>query len=125
MEQKRKHMRVEDLVEVEFVSVASEATVIIKTKTRDIGAGGVKVYLNHRIFPGTKLQLNIKIPNEKTDIQSEAEVISADLIGVIGDKGQERLYETRLKFIKMEAQDKNKIIRHVYGCRRKQLIVKK
>lgn len=124
MVQKRVHMRIEDLVEVELTSNAADVTTIMRTKTRDISAGGVKVYLNHMLNPGDRLQLAITLPNKKESIKTEAEVVSSDLIGVIGDRGEAKLYETRLKFIKIDAEAKKKIIQHVYHCRRQSHIAR-
>jgi len=56
MVQKRVYKRIEDLVEIEFISESSGATTIIRTKTRDISAGGVKVYLNHQLQQMHRMQ---------------------------------------------------------------------
>jgi len=119
MDQKRVYKRVEDLVEVEFVSEASGVTTTMRTKTLDIGAGGVKVYLNHQLASGQEMELKIMLPAAKEQIVCNAEVITSDLVGVVGDKGQEALYMTRFKFSKIEMEDKNKITHHVYECRKR------
>ena len=119
MPQKRVYKRIEDLVEVEFMSDSSGATTIIRTKTRDISAGGVKVYLNHKLLEAHRMQLSITLPHTKDVLKTEAEVVSSDLIGVVGDIGEEMLVETRFKFIKMSPKAKNAITRYVFECRRK------
>lgn len=119
MVQKRVYKRIEDLVEVEFMSDFSGTTTIIRTKTRDISAGGVKVYLNHQLQQAHRMQLTITLPHVKDIVKTEAEVVCSDLIGVVGDKGEEMLFETRFKFIKMSPQVKNAITRYVFECRRK------
>lgn len=123
MEQKRLHVRLEDLVEVEFSSTLSGVTTIIRTKTRDISGGGVKVYLNHRLNHGEKMQLKIKIPDVKKIIQTDGQVISSELIGVIGDEGKETLYETRFKFNQIKQEYKKEIIAYIYECKRKKMSV--
>lgn len=119
MAQKRVYKRLEDLVEIEFISNAEHATTIIRTKTRDISAGGVKVYLNHPLQKSHKMQLSITLPHTKNVVKAEAEVVRSDLIGVVGDKGEEMLFETRFKFEKMSPEVKNAITRYVFECRRK------
>ena len=119
MAQKRVYKRIDDLVDIEFISSASAVRTIIRTKTRDISAGGVKVYLNHRSKIGHKMHLSIILPYSKEAIKAEAEVVLSDLIGVVGDKGEEMLFETRLKFLKMLPEVKNAITRYVFECRRK------
>jgi c-di-GMP-binding flagellar brake protein YcgR len=121
MEQKRVYKRIEDLIEVEFVSTASGVQTIIRTKTRDISAGGIKVFLNHRLNPGARMQLVITLPGVKKTVEAEAEVVSSYLIGVVGDSGQEMLYETRFKFARTPPEAKNIITRYVYECRKKTL----
>jgi len=125
MEQKRVYKRIEDLVEVEFVADSQGATTKIITKTRDISAGGVKVYLNFRLKTGDRMRLLITLPHDKKVIRSEAEVVRADLIGVVGDRGKEMLYETRFTFRNMSPELKNKITRYIYACRQQKLDAKK
>ena len=124
MGQKRVYKRIDDLVEVEFISDTSGATTIIKTKTRDISAGGIKVCLNHSLPKTQRMQLSITLPHTKDIIKAEAEVVTSDLIGVVGDSGEEKLFETRFKFIKMFPEVKNAITRYVFDCRRKSLEAK-
>jgi len=119
MEQKRLHMRIEDLVDVEFSSTISGVTTIIKTKTRDISAGGLKVYLTQRLNPQEKMKLKISLPEGRKNIETEAAVISSELMGLIGDSGKETLYETRFKFTDISAELKTEIIHYVYECRRR------
>ena len=118
MGQKRVYKRVESLVEVEFMSDASGVTTIIRTKTRDISAGGLKVYLNYVLNPGDRMQLLITIPNTKKKINPIGEVVRSDLIAVVGDRGEEMLYATRFKLIKTAPEEKNAITRYVFDCRK-------
>lgn len=119
VEQKRVHMRLEDLVEVEFSSEIAGVTTIMRTKTRDISAGGCKVFLSQRLSKGERMQLKMFLPGRKIRIEAEGEVISSDLIAVVLDSGEQKLYETRFKFGKIDAAAKREIINYVYECRRK------
>lgn len=119
MGQKRVYKRIDDIVEVEFISNTSGSTTIIKTKTRDISAGGIKVYLNHPLPKEQRMQLAITLPHTKDIIKAEAEVVRSDLIGVVGDSGEGKLFETRFKFAKIPPEVKNAITRYVFDCRRK------
>ncbi|MBU4305368.1 MAG: PilZ domain-containing protein [Candidatus Omnitrophica bacterium] len=119
MQAKRVYMRIEDFVDVEFTSTKSGVTTIIKTKSRDISAGGIKVYLNTRLAPGLKMHVNITLPGKITVIHAEAEAVKSDLIGVVGDEGKELLYETRFKFVNMDVEAKKMITQYVYDCRKK------
>ncbi len=119
MGQKRVYKRIADLIEIEFISASSGATTIIRTKTRDISAGGVKVYLNHQLPQAHRMQLSITLPHTKDVARAEAEVVHSKLIGVIGDKGEELLFETRFKFVKMPPEAKNLITHYVFECHRK------
>ncbi len=119
MVQKRVYKRIADLVEIEFVLSASSATTIIRTKTRDISGGGVKVYLHHQLPHGLKMELSITLPYTKGVVKAAAEVVCSDLIAVVGDKGEEQLFETRFKFAKVSPDVKNAITHYVFECRRK------
>ncbi len=118
MEQKRVYKRIEDLIEVEFISKASGVETIIRTKTRDISAGGIKVFLNKRLNSADQMELKITLPGEKKTVTTKAAVVDSYLIGVVGDSGQEMLYETRLKFIGLDPDAKNVITHYVYECRK-------
>jgi c-di-GMP-binding flagellar brake protein YcgR len=124
MEQKRVYKRIEDLIEVEFVAESQGTTTKMITKTRDISAGGIKVYLNSRLKTGDRMQLLITLPRNTEVIRSEAEVVRSDLIGVVGDRGEEMLYETRFTFRNMSPELKNKITRYIYACRQQKLDAK-
>lgn len=119
MEQKRVHMRIEDLVDVEFFSNSAGVTTIFRTKTRDISAGGLKAYLTQKLNPKNRMQLKIILPESKKVIQTEAEVVSSEVVGLIGDSGKETLYETRFKFIKINIDSRKEIIDYVYECKRR------
>ncbi|MCG2711143.1 MAG: PilZ domain-containing protein [Candidatus Omnitrophica bacterium] len=119
MVQNRVYKRIEDLVEVEFILNITGTTTVIRTKTRDISAGGLKVYLNHQLQQGHRMQLSITLPHTKDIVKAEAEVVCSDLIAVVGDRGEEMLFETRFKFLKMSLELKNAITHYVFECRRK------
>ncbi|MFH1460215.1 MAG: PilZ domain-containing protein [Candidatus Omnitrophota bacterium] len=121
MEQKRVYRRIEGFVKVECISHACGVTTVMTTQTRDIGAGGVKVYLNYSFKPKNKIQLKITLPVEYNQpvINTESEVITSNLIGVIGDTGEEKLYETRFKFTKIDLNAKQAITHYVYDWRKK------
>lgn len=125
MEPKRVYKRIEDLIEVELDLRLLGEDKILKTKTRDISAGGIKVYLNHKLHTNNMVKLSIKLPYDKGIIKSEAQVIGSELIGVVGDKGQEMLYETRFSFRTMPPELKNQITRYIYACRKQKLDAEK
>ncbi|MFH2137355.1 MAG: PilZ domain-containing protein [Candidatus Omnitrophota bacterium] len=118
MDQKRVYLRLEDLVEIEFSVELAGVTTIMKTKTRDISAGGAKVYLTHNLHPQDIMHAKIFLPEGKF-VQIDAEVVSSELIGVVGDTGENYLYETRFKFIGTDAKARNELIQYIYDCRKK------
>ena len=118
-DQKRVHRRVDDPLEVEFVSSAPGVTTIIKTTTLDISAGGVKAYLNHCYEPGTVMYLNIKLPDNGKSIDAEVEVVSAEKEKVFLDGGEGVLFETRFKFLHIDVETRKEIIQYVYEFRKR------
>jgi len=119
MPQKRVYKRIDDFIDIEFIPSALDTMTITRTKTRDISAGGVKVYLNYSLQIGDKMQLSITLPYSKKIVKAEADVVRSDLIGVVGDSGEGMLFETRFKFIRISAELKNAITHYVFECRRK------
>lgn len=120
MEQKRIHKRIEDLVEVEIILESSGVTETFKTKTRDLSAGGVKVFLNRRLPVEDELKMKITLPDTKKIVGTKAVVVRAELMGVVGDTGKEHLYETRFKFTHLGAEDSSTIIHYIYNCRKRE-----
>ena len=118
-EQKRMHSRIEDLVDVDIKSKIPGLKPVIKTKTRDISAGGMKVFLHKYVLAGKKVTLEISLPGASNSIIAEAEVVNSDIVAVVGDVGREVLYETRFEFTKITAKERKEIIRYVYETRKK------
>ncbi len=110
--------RVEVLIDVELISEKAGVPVTIKSKTRDISAGGMKVYLTIKLPKKEEMAVQLLLPN-KTTVTGEAVVVDSPLIGVVGDKGQDYLYETRFQFQKMSAEEKQKIIKYVHSAENK------
>ena len=120
MDQKRAYRRIDDPVDVDFISSAPGVTTIIKTSTLDIGAGGIKVYLNHKYAAGVRMCLKMKLPEMNKTVEAEVEVLLATRANVLLDSGREVLYETRFKFVEIDMQTKRDIIAYVYEFRKKQ-----
>ncbi|MCP4650518.1 MAG: PilZ domain-containing protein [PVC group bacterium] len=124
MKQKRVYVRIEDFIEVECSSEESGVVTIFKTKTRDISAGGIRVYLTHKLYPQDEMRLKITLPGYRRYISAEASVVISELIGVVGDKGQDELYETRFKFKKMNAEARTDLIHYIHKCKKKRMDAK-
>ena len=121
MVQKRVFIRLEDFIEVEFSLEKAGITTIIKTKTRDISAGGVKVYLTHRLHVSDVMKVVLSLFGINQVINAEATVVACELIGVVGDVSEYQLYETRFKFIPLNANDRTALIKYIYDRRTKHL----
>lgn len=119
--QKRVFMRLEDFIEAEFSLEKSGVTTIIKTKTRDISAGGLKVYLTHKLKVSDAMKVTLFLSGTKKVINAEATVVACDLIGVVGDVGEDELFETRFKFAPLAATDRTVLIKYIYDRRTKHL----
>ncbi|MBU0634445.1 MAG: PilZ domain-containing protein [Candidatus Omnitrophica bacterium] len=120
MEQRRIHKRIEDLVEVEFILESAGVTETFKTKTRDLSAGGVKVFLNRRLPADEEMKMKVTLPDAKKTVETKAVVVSSELTGVVDDTGKDHLYETRFKFTHLRAEDASDIIHYIYNCRKRE-----
>ncbi|MCM8812558.1 MAG: PilZ domain-containing protein [Candidatus Omnitrophica bacterium] len=125
MEQKRVHMRLEDFVAVELEDAAAQAHISIRTKTRDISAGGLKVYLHAKLLPGQRMNACLTLPDNGARLECRVKVVSSELIGVISDAGEQCLYQTGFTFERLPAAQKQEIIRYIYACRRKSQMARK
>ncbi len=120
MKPKRLHRRLDDFIDVLISFEKTKENIVkINSKTCDISAGGIRIYLGTRFKIGTKVQVVVVLSKKNKILDPAAEIVDVKLVGVIGDRGEQRVYDTRIKFCKIGAVQKSEIIRYVYACDKK------
>jgi c-di-GMP-binding flagellar brake protein YcgR len=99
LKDRRNFHRLEDIVNVRY-SVKGRGKERIETLPRNIGGGGIGICLVEQLRQGTKLELEITVPdNPQKAILTNGEVLWTRPFGLIGTDQSVNLYETGIKFI--------------------------
>lgn len=75
----------------------------------DIGGGGVRLSLKEKLAPSTVLELMLILPDEDHPFYSVGEVIWQRYDATRGQ------YETGIKFVRMNLEDRRRLIRFVHS----------
>jgi c-di-GMP-binding flagellar brake protein YcgR len=106
MEERRKFIRLDSELNVNYnpIDNASEKK---ETISKDVSIGGIRVGLPDKISPGTRIRMEISLPNEMEKIAIVGEVIW-QLVQKPGGT-----IETGIKYIEMNPHDRNKLTNYL------------
>lgn len=108
MSEKRKFMRFEVSVEIEYMVPGNGAPIEGISVTRNLSREGLQLTLNSKLLPGMELEIKLKIPGDAVPIYAKG-----DLVWI--DKAEERTESNAgIKFTQITPFDKNRILDHVY-----------
>ncbi len=110
MQEQRQFVRLDTRLNITY-QVASGAAV--SSVTKDIGGGGICVFLNEVLQPGTSLRIEIQVLDRPKPIAFLGEVAWCDSYEVIGRGQRERSIEAGVKFMQIDPQDRQTILQHV------------
>lgn len=118
MPERRRFIRLDARVKVEYRVVESEQTKI-NSFTKNVSQGGICLFLNISLTKGTLLDLKLYLPEEKEPIQTVGKIVWIELFEV-GDKTSKEQYEAGIEFMNINDADRVKIGRYVFGVLRNQ-----
>jgi len=96
---RRMFHRIEGIVNVRY-AVKGRDRIKAESLPRNIGGGGIGVCLAEKLTPGTRMELEITVPdNPRKVITCVGKVLWSKPFGVIGSDSVRILYETGIKFI--------------------------
>jgi hypothetical protein len=93
---------------VKFLSTGK----VHRALTRDIGSGGLCLVMEGVIEPGTKLELEIKLPDREAPITATAEVVWSRSIGEPAKSYQGQTAEIGVKFVNIDSKDRSLIMQY-------------
>lgn len=108
MSEKRKFMRFDVSVEVEYMVPGNGAPVEGISVTRNLSREGMQISVNSKLLPGTELEIKLRIPEDAAPVYAKG-----DLVWV--EKAEAKTESSAgVKFTQMSPFDRNRILDHVY-----------
>lgn len=108
MIEKRKYMRFEVAVDIEYMVPGNGIPVEGISVTKDLSREGMQVALNRRLVPGTELEIKLRISGDAAPIYAKGAIV---WINKAETKGEPN---AGIKFIQISPFDRNRILEHVY-----------
>lgn len=105
MIERRKYMRFEVAVDIEYMVPGNGIPIEGIAVTKDLSREGMKVVLNRRLVAGTELEVKLRLPGDAAPIYAKGDIVWID-------KTDEP--SAGIKFIQMSPFDRNRILEHVY-----------
>ena len=111
MEERRTFVRLDTRVDVMCTVLPSGK--VERTVTKDVGGGGVCIFTENVLSPGTRLQVAMKHPGSEQPVNFIAEVVWSEAYEVIGKTERRRAVETGVRFLEIAPNDQAAVMRHV------------
>lgn len=86
-----------------------------ESESKDIGGGGIKLFLNERLLKDTPLELEINIPGEGKPIVAEGRVVWSKEVGCGSGEELGEWFDTGIMFTKIEPLEQCRILKYVYS----------
>ncbi len=103
---RRKSIRINTEIDVLY-EVASGSTVRKRASlTRNISLGGINLALSEKLLPGTRLSLQLNIPQNPRPIFTDGEIVwIKEILEKPSEQKEQRLFATGIKFIYINPTD--------------------
>ena len=111
MEERRRFVRLDTRVEVEYTPLPSTDR---KTSvTKNISAGGICLITDKELTPGARLQVAMKLLDRDQPVHFTGEVVWSEAYEMIGKTQRQRAVENGIRFVEIAPQDQETVMRHV------------
>lgn len=108
MSEKRKFMRFEVAIEVEYMVPGNGAPLEGISITKNLSREGMQASLNSKLVPGTELEIKLRIPEDPAPVYAKGDIAWID-------KAEARTESSAgIKFTQISPFDRNRILDHVY-----------
>ncbi len=111
MEERRKFVRLDTRLDISYTELPQ--TALRHTVTKDVGGGGICLFAEKPMTPGTQLQVSMKLPDREQPVHFTAEVVWNEEYEVIGKTQRQRAVEVGVRFVEISPQDQEAVMRHV------------
>lgn len=111
MEERRRFVRLDTRLSVTYqVLPSSQAK---QSVTKDIGGGGICVFLSEPLQERTQLRVEIVLPDRPQPITFMGEVVWCEQYDIIGKSQQHRSIMAGVRFLNIKPDDQDAIMQHV------------
>ena len=110
MTERRKFARLDTRLPIAYRTLASDTPV--EAASRNIGAGGICLFVKEPLQPGTRLEVTLTLPDRERPITVAVEVTWCQQYELIGRASGGRLIEAGVSFLSIDPQDREAIMRH-------------
>lgn len=117
MDEKRKYVRIDSSISVAFSIIDSEHD-RYTTLSKNVSLGGVMIPLKRQLTIGTKLHLELTLPNESKPISIIGEVVWQKETNIV-DSGM--LFNTGIKYLEIDSFEMQKLTNYLLMCLGKRL----
>jgi len=108
MSEKRKFMRFDVAVEVEYMVPGNSAPIEGISVTRNLSREGMQITVNSKLVPGTELEIKLRIPEDVAPVYAKGGLVWVEKSEVKTESA------AGIKFTQMSPFDRNRILDHVY-----------
>ena len=111
MEERRRFVRLDTRLAVSYDVLPSEGERM--TVLKDVGGGGVCLFADRPLPPGTGLRVSMKLPDRQDPVRFTAEVVWSEPYEIIGQTSREQAVEVGVRFLEIAPQEREAILQHV------------
>lgn len=111
MEERRRFVRLDTRLDVTYTVLPSGSPQ--QTVLKNLGGGGICLFADRVLKPGTCLQVAMKLPGREPPVNFTAEVVWSEPYEVIGRTERRKAVEVGVRFLEIAPQDQEAILQHV------------
>ena len=104
-------MRLDTRLETSYTVLPTGTAKTVVTK--DISGGGVCLFADKPLAPGTRLQISMKLPGREAPVHFTGEVVWSEEYEVIGKTQRQKSVEAGIRFLEIAPQDRDAVMQHV------------
>ena len=110
-QERRRFVRLDTTLPVTYRVLPSSTAQVVTTK--DIGGGGICMFLTQRLSVGTPLEIEVRLPNRPTPVCFTGEVAWCEEYEVVGKTERNRAIQAGVKFVYFNPKDQEAIMQYV------------
>ena len=111
MEERRKFVRLDTRVDITCTVLPSGK--VERTVTKDMSGGGICIFTENVLPPGTRLQVAMKLPGSEQPVNFIAETVWSEAYEMIGKTERRRAVETGVRFLEISPNDQDAVMQYV------------
>lgn len=111
MEERRQFVRLDVRLPITYRQLPSAAS--RPAGTKNVGGGGICLFLDEPLAPGTPLAVDIVLPGRQQPVTFDAEIVWCERYEVIGKGLRQQAVEAGVKFVRIDDHDQQAILQYV------------